>query len=441
MSSSIDKKGSEKVLGLWMSTSLVIGNMIGSGIFLLPASLAFYGGISIFGWLFTTAGAMLVAIVFSRLSRNYPKVGGPYAYTRKGFGDLPGFLVGWSYWISIWAGNAAIATAFIGYLSVFIPALENNIMLSVIFALTAIWLLSLVSSLGVRHAGGVQLITVILKLLPLIVLILFGFLFFNIDHFKPFNLSEESNFSAITATATLTLWAFLGLESATIPAENVKNPKRTIPRATMFGTIITALVYILGTMVVMGVIPPETLKDSNAPFADAAEKMWGEWGRYLVAAGAAISCFGALNGWIMLQGQLPMAIAKDGLFPKLFGNLSKRGTPVFGIIISSVLATLLIVMNYTKSLVEKFTFIILLATLATLVPYVFCSLAELKLLLQKRELYDHRKLIKPLIIVILAFLYSMWAIAGAGIKVILWGMSLFLAGIIIFFWIRKKSKS
>ncbi len=179
----------------------------------------------------------------------------------------------------------------------------------------------------------------------------------------PFNQSGGSGFSAITATATLTLWAFLGLESATIPTGEVKDPAKTIPRATIVGTLLTAVVYILGTVAVMGVIPPEILATSTAPFADAARLMWGEWAAYAVVAGAAISCFGALNGWILLQGQLPLAVEADGLFPRLFGRLGKSGTPTAGLIVSSLLITILVGMNFTRSLVELYTFIILLATL------------------------------------------------------------------------------
>jgi len=433
------ERGSKKVMGMWMSTALVVGNMIGSGIFLLPAALALYGGISIFGWLFTTAGAIVLAVVFRRLTRLVPKVGGPYAYTRQGFGDFAGFLVAWGYWISIWGGNAAIAVAFVSYLSVFWPVLANSPLIAGIVALTSIWLLTWINSLGVRHAGGVQLITTILKLVPLIVIATFGFLFFKIEHFTPFNLSGESSFSAITATATLTLWAFLGLESATIPADKVRNPERTIPRATVLGTLISAVVYIFSTIAVMGVISPGALVESIAPFADAAGIMWGSWAEYAVAAGAAISCFGALNGWILLQGQIPMAVARDGLFPKSFGKLSKNETPVFGIVVSSVLVTLLMAMSYTKGLVEQFTFIILLATLTTLVPYVFCSMAELMIFIREHERFNRKRLIGSSVIAILAFIYSLWAIAGSGQETVYWGFLLLMAGVPVYVWIKRHN--
>ena len=419
-------------LGLWRSTALVVGNMIGSGIFLLPASLAAYGGISILGWLFTTTGAVLLALVFARLSRAAPKTGGLYVYTRDTFGDFAGFVVAWGYWISIWSGNAAIATAFAGYVGVFFPPIARIPLLAGVAAAGAIWLFSWVNAAGVRTAGIVQLVTTLLKLLPLMVIGTLGFYFFNAGHFTPFNLSGESPISAVTATAALTLWAFLGLESATIPAEEVMDPRRTIPRATMLGTLSAAAVYILGTMAVMGLISPAALGRSTAPFADAASAMWGSWAAYAVAAGAAVSCMGALNGWILLQGQLPLAMARDGLFPAVFSRLSKRGTPVAGIVIASVLATILISMNYTKGLVNQFTFILLLSTVTTLVPYVFCSAAELAHSLGGREGATRRSRPMRVLVPALAFIYSLWAISGAGRDTVYWGFLLLLGGIPVY---------
>jgi APA family basic amino acid/polyamine antiporter len=409
--------------------------MIGSGVFLLPASLAVYGGISVVGWLVTATGALLLALVFARLSRVMPTAGGPYAYSRRGFGDFAGFLVAWGYWISIWTSNAAIAVAFVSYLTVFWPALATSGILAASVALVAIWLLSWVNSAGVRNAGWVQLVTTVLKLVPIAAL---GLFFFNLDHFYPFNLSGGSNFSAITATIALTLWAFLGLESATIPADDVDDPGRTIPRATMLGTVIAASVYILGTVAVMGIVAPGGLAASNAPFADAARVLWGDWAGYAVGAGAAISCFGALNGWIMLQGQIPLAAARDGLFPAVFGKTSSRGTPVLGILLSSGLVTVLISMNYTKGLVEQFSFIILLAALNTLVAYTLSSLGQLMIYIKERDRFRGQRLMGSSIIAVLAFCYSVWAIAGAGRDIVYLGFLLLVAGIPVYVWIAWR---
>ena len=417
-------------LGLWMATALVVGNMIGSGVFLLPASLGAYGGVSLLGWLFTSTGALLLAVTFARLARVLPKAGGPYAYTRAGFGDFAAFLVAWGYWVSVCAGNAAIAVAFVGYLGFFVPALSASPAAGAVAALGSIWLLTWVNARGVREAGGVQLVTTVLKLAPLIAIGTFGLVFLEWKNFAPFNVSGDSTFSAVSATAALTLWAFLGLESATIPAEDVERPDRTIPRATVIGTVIAAVVYVLSTVGVMGVIPPERLAGSTAPFADAASAMWGPWAAGLVAAGAAVSCFGALNGWILLQGQMPLAAAMDGLMPRVFGLVSRRGTPVASLVISSVLVTAMVATNYTKGLVAEFTFVILLATMTVLVPYVLSALALVRIAGRAR----------PWIAVVglLAFVYSMWAILGTGREAILWGCALLAAGVPVYVWMARR---
>jgi APA family basic amino acid/polyamine antiporter len=421
-----------------MSTALVVGNMIGSGVFLLPASLAAYGGTSIVGWLFTTAGALLLALVFARLGRAFPKIGGPYAYSRAGFGDVIGFQVAWGYWIAIWAGNAAIAIAFAGYLGYFWPALSSSPMLAAIVAIAAVWLLTVINAAGIRPAGIVQLLTTIAKLVPLIGIAVVGIFFFDSTAFSPFNPTEGSAFSAITSVAALTLWAFIGLESATIPADDVDDPSRTIPRSTVIGTIVTAAVYILGTIAVMSVIPPAALTTSTAPFADAAAAMFGPWAGYVVAIGALFSTFGCLNGWILLQGQIPLAAARDGLFPAAFGQLSAANTPVFGLVVSSVLVTILTALNYNARLVDAFNFFILLATMTTLVPYVFTTMAELMLFLTDRSRFDGKRLAGPAVIALLAFAYSLWALYGAGAEVVLWGTLLLLAGLPVYVWMRWR---
>ena len=433
----MNKTQETKKLGLWMSTSLVIGNMIGAGVFLMPAALAAYGGISILGWLASSAGTLVLAMVFSKLSKLLVnKSGGPYAYTRAGFGDFAGFLVAWGYWISVWLGIAIIAIAFVSALSVFFPLLGENPIAGVITGLGAIWFLTWVNTKGVRESGKIQVLTTVLKLTPLVMIIVGGFFFFDINNFIPFNVSESTDFEAITST--MTLYAFLGFESATIPADNVKNPGKTIPRATMLGTIITTLVYVLGTVAVMGMVPLDELEVSPAPFADAMGVMTGEFGRYLVAGGAAIAAFGALNGWILVVGQLPRATAKDKLFPRIFKKENKQGVPVYGMLIASALASVVMLMNYTEGLVEQFRFLVLLGTLSALIPYLFTAASYVSILLEKKlpsqpwlGIYGMGSL---------AFSYSLWAVFGAGEEAVFWGFILLMIGIPFYVFVKWRNK-
>lgn len=426
-------------LGLWMCVSLVAGNMIGSGIFLLPSSLAPYGRISILGWLITSAGAVALAVVFSRLARRSPSVGGPYAYTRAVFGDFAGFLVGWGYWISILATNAALAVAFVSYLTRFIPSLSRDRAAAALVALGAVWFLTGVNALGVRAAGRMQMLTTGLKILPLAAIALFGLAHLDTANFEPTEEIASHPVSSTTAAVTLTLWAFLGLESATIPAGDVREPRVTIPRATLIGTVATAILYMAGTTAVMGVMDTARLSSSGAPFAEAASLMWGGWAGDVVAAGAVISCFGALNGWILLQAKLPLAIACDDLFPPLFARVSRNGTPLTGMLLSSALVTVLIGMNYTRALVPLFTFVILLATFSCLVPYLLSTLAEMAVTLRERQGGGRTLAPLHLSVAATAFLYAIWAVVGAGREAVGWGLLLLVGGTPVYGLMKRQA--
>lgn len=433
-------KSKPQKIGLITTTSLVVGNMIGAGIFVLPAALAKYGSISLLGWIFTAIGALILAKIFSNFSKIIvSKSGGPYTYSRAGFGDFIAFLVAWGYWISCWVGNAAIAVAIISALSFFFPALETNPIYAIILGLSFIWILTWINSRGVKESGRIQVITTVLKLLPLVLVTAVGAFFFSFDNFPAFNLTDGSDFATFPVVAVITLYAFLGLESATIPAENVENPEVTVPRATMLGTIITTVVYILGTVVLFGILPVDILKESPTPFADAGTIIGGEAAGYFVAAGAAIAAIGALNGWILITSQIPMATAKDNLFPKIFKKENKNGVPIFGLIIGSVLTSIVMLMNFTNGLVDQFEFIVLLATLTSLVPYLFVAAAYVLVIIDKK--LHANNYIKTFILGGLGFAYSLWALYGSGQDTVFYGFFLLLMGIpfyILMQWNKRK---
>ena len=419
-------------IGFWMAVALVMGNMIGSGIFLLPSSLAPYGGLSIVGWVVSAAGALMLALVFARLARLDPAAGGPYAYTRQAFGDLPAFLVAWGYWISIWTSLGALAVAFVGYLDPFFPSIVRTPATAALLAVGVVWLLVGVNVMGVRMAGWVQVGTTAIKIMPLAVVGLAGLAYFEPAHFALAQADGSAWIRGVPAVATLTLWAFLGLESATVPADSIHDPERTIPRATIVGTVLAAIIYIVSTVGVMSLLEPGALGQSSAPFADAARVIGGGGAAAAVALGAAISCFGALNGWVLLVGQLPLAVARDGLFPAVFGRVSARNTPAAGMAIAAVLTTILVAMNYTRGLVDLFTFMILLATLNTLIPYVFCSLAILLFRPGQAPITTGVGAIAAL-----AFIYSFWAIGGAGAETVYYGFLLLIAGLPVYVFMKR----
>ena len=433
-------------LGLWTSTSLVVGNMIGAGVFLVPAAMASFGSVGLLGWLFAAIGTFFIARVFSALSKMVPgEAGGLYAYTRHGFGDFAAFLVGWGYYISVVTANAAITVSFVGAMSTFIPALDSSNMhtfspaISVFTGLGAIWLLTWINTRGITASGKMQLITTILKLLPLTVVAVAGIFFIKAANFHPFNSSGTSVFEAITGAAAIAMFALVGIESATIPAESVEHPEKTVSRATMIGLAVTVLVYLLGSVSIMGIIPVSRLAHSATPYADAAVIMFGTSARYWAGAGAAIAAFGCLNGWILIQGQIPFAIAQDKLFPGVFGWTNKKGAPYVGIILSSVLISLFMMMNYTKGLVDQFKFLSLLATINTLIPYIFCAAAYIIIRFSKRQQYSGGW-IAAVFIAVMAFAYSLWAIAGSGQSSVYWGFLLLMAGVPFYVWVLYKRR-
>jgi len=415
-------------LGFWTATALVVGSMIGSGVFLLPASLAQYGGASLLGWGITLCGAILLALTFARLATRWPQTGGPYVYARHAFGDLPGFVVAWSYWTSIWCANAAIAVAFAGSLGAIFPAATATPVRAAGCALAALWVCSAINLAGVREAGRIQVVTTVLKVLPLVLFGGIALWFVEARQFHPFNPTSDSLPTVAQATVALTLWAFLGLEAATVPAGSIRDPERTVPRATIVGTLIAGIATILACTAVLGLLPADVLKDSQAPMADAASKLWGPAAGIALATVAAVSTFGALNGWVLISAQLPLAAARDGLFPRLFAKVDAQGTPVVGVLVSSALASALVLSNYSRSLVQVFTFSILLSTAATLLPYVVSSAAWLW-----RGTGGVSRMIAAA-----ALAYSAYALAGVGSESLWWGGVLVAAGLPIFWWLRRR---
>jgi basic amino acid/polyamine antiporter, APA family len=427
-----------QLLGFWMCTALVVGNTIGSGVFLLPAALAPLGLNSVLGWGFTTCGAILLATVFARLSRAFPQAGGPYAYVKLAFGPFTAFIVAWGYWVSIWVGNAAIVTGAVSYLSPLMPWVAKAAGASAALSLAALWALTFVNCYGIKAVGWVQSVTTVLKLLPLLAIAILGLVAVRSPALTAAGAIPVS-FSGTTTSVTLALWALLGLESATIPADKVQDPSRTIPRATMLGTVITALICMVACTTVLLLVPAKTLVSSNAPFVDLATQYWGVTAGKLLAVFAAISGFGALNGWILLQGELPNAMAKNGVFPRIFARDSARSMPAFALIFSSSLVSVLILLNYQKSMASIFTFMTLLSTAACLVLYLMCALALLRLVTMGR-IPAQKRITSLAVLAVIAALYSLWAIVGAGAEIIAWGAALLLLGAPAYFMVRSKEE-
>jgi APA family basic amino acid/polyamine antiporter len=242
-------------------------------------------------------------------------------------------------------------------------------------------------------------------------------------------MSGTSSWQAITATTTLTFFAFLGIECATIPSSSIDDPGQNISKATMRGVWIAAAVYIFSTAAIMGMIPASQLQNSITPFADAAEKIYGHGAKYWVSAGAAIAAFGALNGFVLVQGQMSFAMAKDKLFPAFFAKQNRKSVPANGVIVSSIIITLLMFMNNSKNLAGQFKLLILLSTFFTLLPYLLTTVSYLIVRAKQAATYTKTKTITAIVISIIAFSFSMWMIIGSGQEIVYWGFIMLMMGV------------
>ncbi|KOU81172.1 transporter [Streptomyces sp. XY66] len=419
--------------GLPIATCLVMGNIIGGGIFLLPASVAPFGTISLVAFAVLTLGAVALALVFGRLAHRHPQTGGPYVYARAAFGDFAGFLAAWSYWITSWVSNAALAVASVGYLCVLFPAIGAHKWSMCLAALAMQWLPALANLAGTRYVGAVQLVATVLKFAPLMLVAVGGLFFFDPANLGPFQATGQSPAGALSASAAILLFSYLGVESAAVSAGEVRDPARNVGRATILGTAGAAVVYLLGTLSVFGLVAHEKLVTSEAPFTDAVNAMFGgTWGGTLVACAAVISMAGALNGWTLLSAQTPYAAAKDGLFPRAF-ETKRRGVPVVGVVVTTSLASALTVYNYTAGSEGVFEILVLVTTFTATVPYLLSTAAQIYFLLSGRgERVHSGRLARDGALAVLAFGFSMWLVAGSGYAAVYQGVLFLFAGVAVY---------
>lgn len=428
-------------LGLWAATAIVIGNMIGSGIFTAPQSLAAASNptSSIIAWLITSVGSLFLALVFAKLGALYPRSGGPIVYTRLAYGEFAAFLIAWTFWIGMWVGNAAIITAVVRYLTIFFPALGTNGLLAFIVSSSILWLFTLINLKGVKEAGFVGIVTTVAKISVLIVVIAVAFWGFSFDNFYTVSAAELSGFGSIPVAVAITLWSYIGLESASVTGGEIKNPARNIKLSTILGFSITAVIYILTSFAAMGAMPQSELANSTAPMSDIINRIsGGTWGGWFMALGVIVAAGGATSGWILTTARSSFAAGEEKLFPSFFARVHKRySTPSVSLIVSGVLANVLLSLNYVLSLTDAFNFMILLATLAFLPAYSFSAAAQI--LLTNTEEKSWRKLLKASIIPLLAFIYCVYTTYAAGAEVAMYTFILMLLGIPVFVVMRLQN--
>lgn len=437
----------KRELGLAAATAIVVGNCIGSGIFTSAASLASASNpkTAMIAWVITAIGSLLIALSFANLGTAMPRTGGPIVYTRAAFGDFAGFLIAWTYWIGAWVGNAAIITAFMLYFTYFVPAATTPI-LAFLISSAVLWIFTIINILGVKNAGIVSIVTTVLKVGALVVFVVIAAMHFNPAMLSTVSSDKVSGMSTLPAAIAIALWAFVGIESATVPAGEIKDPEKNIRKSTIYGTLIAAAVYIVVSIVAMGVLDQATLADSKAPLSDIINAATGgTWGGNFIAIGAIISTLGATSGWVLTTARSAFGASKDKLFPEVFGRIHpKYMTPVASLVISGIAANILLILNYVGSLNAAFNFMLLLATLAFLPAYAFSAAADIMLLKKHSANFNIFNFIKNSFVALLAFVYSIYAIYGTGSEVVMYGFILMLSGIPIYLYMmiqnNKKDK-
>ena len=414
-----------RVIGFWKGWSIAVGCAIGSGIFMMPTMLAPYGLLGFGGWLVAGAGSILVALTMARLVKRIPKTGGPYVYVNEGLGTFSGFIIAWTYWVACVSAIAGISIAFVGYLGFFLPQIANSQINALLASLLLIWIIVFLNIRSLENSSKFQLISTLLKLLPLIFIILLGASNFNVNNLPELNPSNLHPISLIATVTTLVMWSFIGIETATVPADNVINPQETIPKVLIASVITILVLYILVSIAIAALVPTSELLNSSAPFALAASKILGVTGGTIVSLGALISTLGSLNANTLTAGNLSLAAARDGLLPSKFVILSKNGTPIFTYLLTGAFVSILLILNYTKGIVNAFVFMAMLSTLSTLIAYAFCAIAEFKFLRADEKNLQRNN---ALLISCGTFLYAFFAIWGAGIEMIIYSIILILIG-------------
>lgn len=412
-------------LGLLMCIALVMGNMIGSGVFLLPASLAPFGWNGVAGWAATIAGALALAYVLARLTVHLPQARGPMGFVEHAFGRVPSFMIGWAYWVSVWTANVTLAVASISFLTVFFPALGHYLAPATI---ALIWIVAAINWRGARAAGRFQIVTLAIKLLPLLAVLVLAPIALSGPgpvEIAPFPAGGLS-FSAVGGAAILTLWALVGFESASVACDKVDSPATTIPRATMIGTAATGLLYLVVCSAVALMLPADKVAGSDAPFALFVETYWAREPALFVAAFAAVSSLGTLNGWTLIQSEVTATLARRRMMPTAFARENRHGTPFVGLIVASLLATGCILLNSSKSTSELFTYMATLSAAVTLWLYLACAIVALRLRVAAA-------------VAAFGTLYAVWTLWGAGLGVSALSLILMGAGLPLYWWTQRSA--
>lgn len=424
-----NKKGISQI-GLVAAMFLVTSNMLGSGVYMLPASLAGIGGISLIGWGVAMVGVIALALVFARLANIVPGGAGPYSYARAAFGDFIGYQTNFVYSLANWIALVSMVTIVVGYLANIFP-LFSNLAISAATQIIIIWLFTWLNIRGAKVVGTVQSLAFILALFPLLFVSIFGWHWFNYDTFMAgWNASRQAPVDAVNSSFNNIMWAFIGVESACVSAAVVKNPRKNIPLATICGVLIAAVIYISTCMVMMGILPNHQLAGSSSPFADTLAVMFhSHLAGVLMSIVAIIDCSGAMAGWTLVTGHTARAAAEDDLFPSIFAKTNKHGVPAIGLTILAVVMSVVVVLTISPTAQQQFNKIITMSVILYLIPYIFSAFAVIKL---GKGQVGNRVYWIYVALGMISATFCMWSILGSDKPLTVWAFLVMIASTVFF---------
>lgn len=425
----------KKKMGVLQLTMLTMVNMMGSGIIMLPTKLAQVGTISILSWLVTAGGATLLAYAFAKAGRFSRIDGGMGGYSEYAFGKAGNFMANYTYFVSLVIANVAIAISAVGYALVLFDvdtgSMANGPLVVGLLTIATLWVATVLNFGGARITGQISSVTIWGVLLPIFVLLIIGWFWFSPQTWsEAWNPHNMGIFPAISASISMTLWAFLGIESASANSDAVENPERNVPLAVMGGCLGAAVLYILSTNIISGIVNYEALAASNGPFGLAFTQMFNPTIGKIVLALMVISCFGSLLGWQFTIAEVARSMAKVGMMPKAFKKVTNAGAPVLGMVIITIAQTLLSLMTMSPQLTQQFEILVNLAVITNVVPYIL-SMGAL-MIMQKVEGVSPKAARPVNIVAVLAAIYSLYALYTAGFEAMMGGALVTFAGWTLF---------
>lgn len=428
---------STKKMSVTQLTVIVAVNMMGSGIIMLPANMAQVGAISLLSWLVTAVGSMAIAYGFAQAGVFDRRAGGMPAYAEEAHGRSGSFIVSYLYYISLAIANVAIAISALGYLTPFLPFLGATTAATTMGVIALIWVTTLANFGGPSITGRIGSVTVWGVIIPVVGLSVVGWFWFSADTFaEAWNPNGLTIAEGLGSSVTLTLWAFLGMESAAQSAGAVENPRKNVPLACMLGTGGAAVVYIASTMVIQGIVPNAELAQSTGPFGLVYAQMFSPFIGQVIMALAAMACIGSLLGWQFTISQTGKLAADDGLFPAFLGKVNSREAPVIGMIIIGVVQTVFALMTASPTLGETFNVLVDLSVVTNVIPYIM-ALTGLMVLMRK-EGVTANVYARNAAVVVVAVAYSIMALYLSGASAVVGGLLIMTFGYLVYGFMAPK---